>query len=1073
MSIKTKFILSVGLIIAGIAALSGYLYFERETADEYQRLEQFVSRIGMVLEHDIADHMSTGRHELQDAYLFPLLKFEPIAAIRLVNAAGVVTRSTYREEIGSQFPLKSVGDGRTAGGKPRGTYLEKEKMYRLIQPIANKRECHVCHHASAGNNGAFIVDFRSEEVHGNVWKDINRALAIFFPALVAIGATVYLISSRMIIARINRLTESLRQFKEGDYGVKLPLSNNDEITDLKRAFNEMGDVVRRRDREKEELLKQITCAGEKMGRLYRRHAELIDSLDSIVWEADACTFRFTFVSKQAERILGYPVRQWLEEPLFWKEHVHPEDRDWSASLCMKASAEKRPHELEYRILAADGRVVWVHDVVSVVADKDGAVALRGVMVDVTERKEAERKINDAFAEARARKAENEALLQSARAALKYPVFGQAVREIFDRCKELIGASAGYVTLASEDGLCNSILVLDLDGMKRDVDQRLTIPMSGMWGESFRSGRPLYHNDFLNSEWAQFLPPGHVEIRNVLFAPLIAEGKSVGLFAFGNKPGGFTEADARRAAEFCEIAIISYVNERADRALLASKQRYKKLVESTTSYIYTVSVADGLPVATAHGPGCATVTGYTSEDYAADSNLWYRMVHPDDRDRVLDQAKNILAGEAPPALEHRIVHKDGTIRWVKNTPVPHRDAAGSLVAYDGLISDITERRKAEMEREKLIAELQEVLGRVTRSKQEWQLTFDNITDLISIHDKDFNIIRHNRAFAQYFGFDCKEPVRVKCHELFQGTCFSEGRCPHGAAQVDAPFGAWEYADVNRKKLLKVTTFPFHSAEGEVLGSIHLMKNITEEREKETQVMMQERLATLGQVSSGIAHEINNPLASIAGCAEGLLARVRKGRYDGSMFEQYLNIVLEEVGRCKNITSAMLSIVRRTSYDRQACDVNAVLDKTLEIIGFQGRLREVEVSKAYQESIPPIHASEGELKQVFIILLSNAIEAMENRGAIAIETRIDDGTVRLAISDTGPGMPPEHLDRIFDPFFTTKQEKGGTGLGLSIARRIIASHRGLITAASAPGKGTTFSIMLPASLQRETGGGPIGC
>lgn len=121
----------------------------------------------------------------------------------------------------------------------------------------------------------------------------------------------------------------------------------------------------------------------------QRYAELVDSIDGIVWEADARTFQFTFVSKRAERLLGYPVARWLHEPNFWAEHVHPDDREWAITFCQQATAENRDHEFEYRMLAADGRAVWLRDIVTVIANKNEPVKLRGVMVDITERKRME------------------------------------------------------------------------------------------------------------------------------------------------------------------------------------------------------------------------------------------------------------------------------------------------------------------------------------------------------------------------------------------------------------------------------------------------------------------------------------------------------------------------------------------------------------------------------------------------------------------------------------------------------------------------------------------------------------
>jgi PAS domain S-box-containing protein len=144
------------------------------------------------------------------------------------------------------------------------------------------------------------------------------------------------------------------------------------------------------------------------------------------------------------------------------------------------------------------------------------------------------------------------------------------------------------------------------------------------------------------------------------------------------------------------AMILDITERrqVEEALRESEERYRRLLGSVTDYVYSVELQNGRPVATTHGPGCVPVTGYTPEDYSADPDLWYRMVHPDDQQAVVEQADRVLLGEGVLPLEHRIIHKDGSIRWVRNTPVARYDDQGRLLAYDGLITDITERTQAE-------------------------------------------------------------------------------------------------------------------------------------------------------------------------------------------------------------------------------------------------------------------------------------------------------------------------------------------------------------------------------------------
>ena len=195
------------------------------------------------------------------------------------------------------------------------------------------------------------------------------------------------------------------------------------------------------------------------------------------------------------------------------------------------------------------------------------------------------------------------------------------------------------------------------------------------------------------------------------------------------------------------------------------------------------------------------------------------------------------------------------------------------------------------------------------------------------------------------------------------------------------------------------------------------------------------------------------------AEGLLNRVKKEKYDPQLFENYLNIIEEEIVRCKGIVKSVLSFASKGTYEKKEIDIHKVLDKTLEIIAFQGRSGSVEIIRDYSDKMPVIQGSEGDLRQVFMVLIINALDAMEDKGQFKIGTLIKDNTLLINFIDSGPGIEEECLKRVFDPFYTTKSERGGTGLGSSIARKIIMNHGGSIDVSSEREKGTTFSISLP--------------
>jgi PAS domain S-box-containing protein len=195
-------------------------------------------------------------------------------------------------------------------------------------------------------------------------------------------------------------------------------------------------------------------------------------------------------------------------------------------------------------------------------------------------------------------------------------------------------------------------------------------------------------------------------------------------------------------------------EEAVQAVRQSEARYKRLLESVTNYVYTVEVRDGRPVATTHGPGCIAVTGYTAEEYAANPNLWYSMVHNDDKNAVAEQGARVLAGNGPAQLEHRIRTKAGSLRWVRNTAVPHYDMYGQLIAYEGVITDITERKIAE-------AQLQE-------SEEKYRRFVDTANEGIWGVDVDICTTFVNQRLTEMLGYPPQEILGRRFDEFLFET-----------------------------------------------------------------------------------------------------------------------------------------------------------------------------------------------------------------------------------------------------------------------------------------------------------------
>jgi C4-dicarboxylate-specific signal transduction histidine kinase len=397
------------------------------------------------------------------------------------------------------------------------------------------------------------------------------------------------------------------------------------------------------------------------------------------------------------------------------------------------------------------------------------------------------------------------------------------------------------------------------------------------------------------------------------------------------------------------------------------------------------------------------------------------------------------------------------------PVKSRDEVGILAGNFNTMAQTLKRYFEALEDKN--RQLVDQFNLVSRSQREWQETFDCITDAMVVIDSHCTILRANKAFREIFKEAFREgsplpqdgTISQKCDDLFGACLLSD--CLHKTSVKEKRPMTREIHGQQTGKIFEVSLSPYHSAEGDFIGSVAIIKDVTEKKETEMQVVMSERLAALGQMASGIAHELNNPLATIAACTEALLNRVEKEKIGSLLFESYLRIIGEEIERCKKITTSMLSFVRKTDNENKGVNINEALDRAIEMLTFLGRLKDVVYLRNFQAEMPQVQGNEGEMRQVFLATIGNALDAMQDKGTLTIETRTDGNVVLVRISDTGHGIPAGLINRIFDPFFSTKSGKGGTGLGLSIAKKIIEENHGKIDVISEEEKGATFTITLP--------------
>jgi two-component system, NtrC family, sensor kinase len=416
-----------------------------------------------------------------------------------------------------------------------------------------------------------------------------------------------------------------------------------------------------------------------------------------------------------------------------------------------------------------------------------------------------------------------------------------------------------------------------------------------------------------------------------------------------------------------------------------------------------------------------------------------------------------------------------------------------------------------------ARLFETLG---TAKRVWEQTFDAIPDGVIVHDDRMTVARCNFAAAEMMGLHPSEVTGMSCGEAFARLFGERAAAYHmkqGGAHTSTSFEL--QAEDGRRYLVSVAPITslesgVWSLESEAGGrppsdfgqrpetnpaagsgedpessvcdvafrtpdsglrtpdspksnwSVITWSDITALSEVQEQLARSRRLATIGQLAAGVAHEINNPLAAITTCAEATLRDLRAVPETAALVEErnwnfYLEEIVRQALRCKQITRGLLDLARQKRARREPCDLNRLVERTARLFEQRGRERGITFGVELDPLIKEVATDEVMVRQVLDNLLSNALDAVDEGegGRVTVTTALEGERVRIEVADSGPGIPPDTLARVFDPFFTTKDPGSGSGLGLAISLSFAEELGGALTVESKPGAGSRFRLWLP--------------
>jgi PAS domain S-box-containing protein len=864
-----------------------------------------------------------------------------------------------------------------------------------------------------------------------------------------------------------------------------PIEENGKIT---------GEIVALRDvTERKQAEKELRLSEEK----YR---VLVENSPIGLYYNDL-EGRFLYGNKQAENMVGFKREELIGKNFLKLKLLDPRDIPKAAKLLALNNLGRPTGPDEFHLTKKDGSKITV-EICTTVIDYHGEKAVLGMVNDITKLEEAK---NEREQHAR----DLEFLSKTAMDFVEFAPDADIYKYIGEKVKELAGDfMIGVLSFDHKSKTLTAQSVLGLGKISKAAlkivgrdPQGMTFPISEEARKAFISGK----TERVNKNLYEIMPGQVSESGARALERIYNFGYmyAVGLVWQGKLYGGInifmrkgTELKNKEVIEtLIRQASVVLQRRQIEKALRQSETKYRNVVEDMPALICRF-----LPNGTLTFVNNAYCRYFNRKYDELVGQSFYQFIPEESHQTVKAHLAGLDKNIPIISYEHQVKMPNGRTRWQRWTDrALVFDERGQAIEFQSIGVDITERRQAE-ERIALESDSQRVRAEIAKLSMMDLDEHEIINRSLILLGK---LLRVSRVCLQVLHEDGK--VAITDYEWIE-----KGIKPSLGTRFKLKEGGWITDTFMQGKVVKVDAsrmenmpriarivmklqgiksffgvpfylfgkpmgfFSLDECSGERVwkdeeialfkDAARLIELILERKQAERTIkqsqeklLISERLASLGRIAAGVAHELNNPLTGVLGMAELMLEEVPK---DSPLHEE-LEIIEESALRCKNIISNLLSFAQKRLPEFKKIDLRQSIDQSLRLMKKQITLKDIQVKIDIPKDLARVEADGGQLTQVFLNLINNSIEASKQKGDINIRARRDKGNnhVDLIFEDNGAGIEPEYLPHIFEPFFTTKDKQKGTGLGLSISYGIIQSHGGSIECQSRKGKGTTFALKIP--------------